>query len=75
MDEFLKSFYIFMNEFKTNIKADNYDQKKDFEKILFKYSSNDGFSGDAVSSAATAINHIPRPDHLFLMSTYDDLDR
>ncbi|KAL4513049.1 hypothetical protein ABPG72_017734 [Tetrahymena utriculariae] len=70
LEEVIRSYFIFIQEFKESVEKENFEEMKHFQQLIFDYDSNEDIDQDNVSDFATYINYSEEPQYLFLQSRY-----
>ncbi|KAL4513046.1 hypothetical protein ABPG72_017731 [Tetrahymena utriculariae] len=70
LEEVIRSYFVFIQEFKESVEKENFEEMKHFQYLLFDYDSNEDIDQDNVSDFATYINYSEEPQYLFLQSRY-----
>ncbi|EAS06546.2 insulysin, insulin-degrading enzyme (macronuclear) [Tetrahymena thermophila SB210] len=70
LEEVIRSYFVFVQEFKENVQKENFEEMKHFQQILFDYDSNEDMYEEKISDFADYINYSEEPQYLFLQTRY-----
>ncbi|KAL4481904.1 hypothetical protein ABPG74_007993 [Tetrahymena malaccensis] len=75
LEEVIRSYFVFVQEFKENVQKENFEEMKIFQQILFDYDSNESINEENISDFADYINYSEEPQYLFLQGRYKNFKK